>query len=123
MSKSHKIAILGTGFISDFYTSTLHSQRSFDRVHTVYSRSMDKGNKFKEKWKIANCTDNMISAIQDDDIDTVIIGLPNHLHKDAVLAAAEAKKSILCTKPLGRTADEAIHMLNAVEKHGVFHVI
>ena len=121
MSKSHKIAILGTGFISDFYTSTLHSQRSFDRVHTVYSRSMDKGNKFKEKWKIANCTDNMISAIQDDDIDTVIIGLPNHLHKDAVLAAAEAKKSILCTKPLGRTADEAIHMLNAVEKHGVFH--
>ena len=121
MSKSHKIAILGTGFISDFYTSTLHSQRSFDRVHTVYSRSMDKGNKFKEKWKIANCTDKMISAIQDDDIDTVIIGLPNHLHKDAVLAAAEAKKSILCTKPLGRRADEAIHMLNAVEKHGVFH--
>jgi hypothetical protein len=36
MSKSHKIAILGTGFISDFYTSTLHSQRALNRVHTVY---------------------------------------------------------------------------------------
>ena len=35
MSKSHNIAMLGTGFISDFYTATLHSQRTFDRVHTV----------------------------------------------------------------------------------------
>ena len=50
MSKSHKIAILGTGFISDFYTSTLHSQRALNRVHKVYSRSIKKGNIFKEKY-------------------------------------------------------------------------
>ena len=121
MSKSHKIAILGTGFISDFYTSTLHSQRSLDQVHTVYSRSIKKGNIFKEKWGIENCTDDMISAINNTEVDTIIIGLPNHLHKDAVLAAAEAGKSILCTKPLGRNAQEAIEMLQAVEKHGVFN--
>ena len=121
MSKSHKIAILGTGFISDFYTSTLHSQRALDRVHTVYSRSIKKGNIFKEKWGIDNCTDDMNSAINNTEVDTIIIGLPNHLHKDAVLAAAEAGKSILCTKPLGRNAQEAIEMLQAVEKHGVFN--
>ena len=50
MSKSHKIAILGTGFISDFYTSTLHSQRALNRVHTVYKWSIKKGNIFKEKY-------------------------------------------------------------------------
>lgn len=121
MSKSHKIAILGTGFISDFYTSTLHSQRALDRVHTVYSRSIKKGNIFKEKWGIENCTDDMNSAINNTEVDTIIIGLPNHLHKDAVLAAAEAGKSILCTKPLGRNTQEAIEMLQAVEKHGVFN--
>ena len=121
MRKSHKIAILGTGFIADFYTATLHSQRTLDRVHTVYSRSIDKGNRFKEKWSISNCTNNMHTAIHDNDIDTVIIGLPNHLHKDAVLAAAEAGKSILCTKPLGRTSKEALEMLDAVEKQGVFN--
>ncbi|MEC8839003.1 MAG: Gfo/Idh/MocA family oxidoreductase [Candidatus Neomarinimicrobiota bacterium] len=121
MRKSHKIAILGTGFIADFYTATLHSQRTLDRVHTVYSRSIDKGNRFKEKWSISNCTNNMHTAIHDNDIDTVIIGLPNHLHKDAVLAAAEAGKSILCTKPLGRTSKEALEMLDAVEKKGIFN--
>ena len=121
MSKSYKIAIIGTGFISDFYTSTLHSQRALDRVHTVYSRSIKKGNIFKEKWGIENCTDDMNSAINNTEVDTIIIGLPNHLHKDAVLATAEAGKSILCTKPLGRNAQEAIEMLQAVEKHGVFN--
>ena len=121
MRKSHKIAILGTGFIADFYTATLHSQRTLDRVHTVYSRSIDKGNQFKEKWSISNCTNDMHAAIHDNDVDTVIIGLPNHLHKDAVLAAAEAGKSILCTKPLGRTSKEALEMLDAVEKQGVFN--
>ena len=121
MSKSYKIAIIGTGFISDFYTSTLHSQRALDRVHTVYSRSIKKGIIFKEKWGIENCTDDMNSAINNTEVDTIIIGLPNHLHKDAVLAAAEAGKSILCTKPLGRNAQEAIEMLRAVEKHGVFN--
>lgn len=121
MRKSHKIAMLGTGFIADFYTATLHSQRTLDRVHTVYSRSIDKGNLFKEKWSINNSTDDMHAAMQDNDIDTVIIGLPNHLHKDAVLAAVDAGKSILCTKPLGRTSIEALEMLDAVEKQGIFN--
>lgn len=121
MRKSHNIAMLGTGFIADFYTATLHSKRTFDRVQTVYSRTIEKGNSFKEKWNIKNSTDDMYAAIQDEDIDTVIIGLPNHLHKDAIFAAAEAGKSVLCTKPLGRTSEEALEILRVVEKYGVFN--
>ena len=51
----------------------------------------------------------------------VIVGLPNDLHKEAVLAAAAAGKAVLCTKPLGRNAAEAMEMLEAVEQAGVFH--
>ncbi len=120
MSEAHNIAMLGTGFIADFYTGTLHSQRTRDRVHTVYSRSTANGQAFQDKWDIPNKTTDLNKAIQNDAIDTVIIGLPNHLHEEAVLATAEAGKAILCTKPLGRTAQEALVMLEAVEKSGVF---
>jgi predicted dehydrogenase len=48
------------------------------------------------------------------------VALPNDLHKKAVLLAAEAGKAVLCTKPLARTAAEALEMLEAVEKAGVF---
>jgi predicted dehydrogenase len=51
----------------------------------------------------------------------VVIGLPNHLHEEAVTLTARAGKAILCTKPLGRTAAEALRMLEEVEKAGVFH--
>ena len=121
MSKAHHIAMLGTGFIADFYTGTLHSQRTMDRVHTVYSRSPATGQAFQDKWDIPNKTTDLNEAIQNDAIDTVIIGLPNQRHEEAVLAAAEAGKAILCTKPLGRTAQEALVMLEAVEKAGVFN--
>lgn len=119
--KGKKIAMLGTGFISDFYTSTLHSLRSEDRVVLTYSRSKDRAEKFANKWGISNFTDSLEEAVNHKDIDTVIVGLPNNLHLDAVKAAANAGKAVLCTKPLGRTATEAKEMLEAVETAGVFH--
>jgi predicted dehydrogenase len=51
----------------------------------------------------------------------VVIGLPNHLHEELVGMTADAEKAVLCTKPLGRTAEEAKRMLEAVEKAGIFH--
>ena len=119
--KDKKIALLGTGFISDFYTSTLHTLRSNDRVVMVYSRSDDRGKRFAEKWDIPHYTTDLKKAVSHPDVNTVIIGLPNHLHREAVIAAAEAGKAVLCTKPLGRNASEAWDMLEAVENSGVFH--
>ncbi len=115
-----RIAMLGTGLIGSFYTMSLHGLRSRDRVQTVYSRSADKAQAFAQKWDIPSATTDMAAAIRDPDVDTVVIGLPNHLHLEAVLLAAEAGKAVLCTKPLGRTAAEAKQMLDAIERAGVF---
>ena len=30
--KQHKVSLLGTGLIGDFYAATLHGQRNLDRV-------------------------------------------------------------------------------------------
>ncbi len=119
--KSHKITMLGTGLIGMFYTMTIHGQRGRDRVHMVYSRSEEKAKKFAEEWGIPKWTTDLAEAIQDGETDTVVIGLPNHMHVECVRLAAEAGKSVLCTKPLGRTAAEAKEMLDIVEKAGVFN--
>jgi predicted dehydrogenase len=116
-----KIAMLGTGFISDFYTNTLHNLRSNDRVVMAYSRSLERAKKFAERWGIPHYTDSMEKSVSHNDVNTVIVGLPNNLHLDAVKAAASTGKAVLCTKPLGRTAAEARQMLDMVETAGVFH--
>ncbi|GCE04629.1 Gfo/Idh/MocA family protein [Dictyobacter aurantiacus] len=53
------------------------------------------------------------------DIDAVDICLPHHLHKDAIVAAANAKKHILCEKPLCLTVQEAEAVQQAVSQNGV----
>jgi predicted dehydrogenase len=120
MAESHKIAMLGTGLIGMFYTMTLHGQRSRDRVHTVYSRSEERARAFAQEWDIPKWTTDLSEAIGDPECDVVVIGLPNHLHEDCVQLAAAAGKAIFCTKPLGRTANEAKRMLDIVEEAGVF---
>ncbi len=118
---SHKIAMLGTGLIGRFYTMSLLKYRGKEQVVVAYSRRAEQAEKFAAEFGIPRWTTNMAEAIRDPEVDTVVIGLPNYLHKQATLLAAEAGKAVLCTKPLATNADEALEMLEAVEKAGVFH--
>jgi predicted dehydrogenase len=118
--QSHSITMLGTGLIGDFYTATLHGQRGRDRVNVVYSRSPGRGQAFRERWGIPTSTTSMEEAVSSPDTDVVVVALPNHLHEEAIALTAAAGKAVLCTKPLGRTAEEARRMLETVERAGVF---
>ena len=55
----HRIAMLGTGFIADFYTSTLHNQRGIDRVQAVYSRSKERAEALQSKWNVMHGASNV----------------------------------------------------------------
>lgn len=118
--ESQSIAMLGTGLIGDFYTMTLNHHRGRDKVGTVYSRTQERANAFGDRWDIPNRTTSIRDAIEDPTTSVVVVALPNHLHEDAIRMCAEAGKAVLCTKPLGRTADEAKRMLDLVEEAGIF---
>jgi predicted dehydrogenase len=118
--QARSITMLGTGLIGDFYTMTLHGQRGRDAVRVVYSRSEARGKAFQERWGVPESTTDLEAAIRHPDTDVVVIGVPNFMHEEAISIAADAGKAILCTKPLGRNADEAKRMLDTVERAGVF---
>jgi predicted dehydrogenase len=118
--QARSITMLGTGLIGDFYTMTLHGQRGRDAVRVVYSRSAERGAAFRERWGVPESTTDLEAAIRHPETDVVVVGVPNFMHEEAVSIAADAGKAILCTKPLGRTAEEAKRMLDTVERAGVF---
>ena len=118
--RPHSITLLGTGLIGDFYTTTLHDRRGTDRVRVVYSRTEERGRAFRERWDIPENSTDLEQAIEHPDTDTVVVGLPNHLHEQAIILTAQAGKSVLCTKPLARNAEEAKRILDTVESAGVF---
>jgi predicted dehydrogenase len=117
--KSHRITMLGTGLIADFYTMALHGQRNRDCVGVVYSRSTERGDAFAKRWDIPTYTTSLEEAINHPDTDVVIVALPNDMHEAAITLAAKAGKAVLCTKPLARDADEAKRILDIVEETGI----
>ncbi len=116
-----RLSMLGSGLIANFYAQALLGGRSRDTIAVVQSRSQSRADAFAQQWNVPRTTTDMQAAIEDSETDLVVVALPNHLHEQAVIAAARAGKGVLCTKPLGRNAEEAWRMLEAVESAGVFH--
>jgi predicted dehydrogenase len=116
----HKVSMLGTGLIGLFYTRTLHGQRNRDRVEVVYSRSQERAEAFARENGVPQTSTDLEAAIAHPETDTVVIGLPNHLHLEAVELCAKHGKAVLCTKPLARNAAEAKQILEIAEGAGIF---
>jgi predicted dehydrogenase len=116
----HNVTMLGTGLIGLFYTQTLHRHRNRDRVAIVYSRSPERAEAFAEELGVPRWSTDLEEAIAHPETDTVVVGLPNHLHEEAVELCAHHGKSVLCTKPLARNAAEAKRILDTVEGAGIF---
>ncbi|WP_162606634.1 Gfo/Idh/MocA family protein [Jiangella asiatica] len=115
-----RIGLLGAGFVSDFYLRALRYVRDHEVV-AISSRSRDRAEAVARRWGIPVATTSIADVVTRDDVDLVVVGLPHHLHVEAVTAAAQAGKAVLCTKPLGRNADEARECLQAAERAGVWH--
>jgi predicted dehydrogenase len=58
-------------------------------------------------------------ALQDGEIGAVYVATPTVLHKEIVVAAAEAGKHVFCEKPMAMDVDECDAMIAACEKNRV----
>lgn len=57
--------------------------------------------------------------VRSGDVDAVYLALPNHLHCDYAVRAAQAGVHVLCEKPMAVTEDECRRMLEAAAEHDV----
>jgi predicted dehydrogenase len=115
-----KVCILGGGFIGRFYAESLCGRRSKDTVNVIYSRKEATASRFAKDYDVPHYCTEMEDAIAHVESEFVVIALPNYLHEEAVMLCVKHKKAVLCTKPLGRTAQEALRMTLACEEAGVF---
>lgn len=112
--------MLGSGFIGRFYAESIHGQRGRDRVTAIYARRPESAEKFAKDYGCDFASSSMEEVIAHPDVTMVCIALPNNIHEEAVMLCAKHQKNVVCTKPLGRTADEALRMMQAVEEAGIF---
>lgn len=63
---------------------------------------------------------NWEELLQDDEIDAVYIATPVSLHAEQAIAAAKAKKHILCEKPMAMNIEECDKMIQAAKENNVY---
>ena len=88
-------------------------------VVAISSRDKAKAEEYAKELEIPRAYGSYEEVLADPDVDAAIIPLPNALHCEWVLKAAEAGKHILCEKPLAVTVDEAQRMIDAAKANNV----
>ena len=131
MTKPLNIGVLGCGFMGRAHSNAyLQVNHFFPREHqpvlkACYGREedRDKLEKFAAAWGYESIETDWRKVVARDDIDLIDVCVPNFMHHDVVIAAAEAGKIIVCEKPLAMNAAEAEQMVAAVQKAGVANMV
>ena len=115
-----RIGLIGSGFVATFYMQGL-AEVPNQEVRVACATNPDNAKRFAETWGIPEHTADVDGLLARDDIDLVLLAVPNQVHKDLGIKVARAGKNVVCTKPLARNGDEAAEMLRAVREAGVLH--
>lgn len=90
------------------------------QLYGIASRSAGKKlDDFCEKFNPVKKYTSYEAMLEDPEIDAVYIPLPNALHYEWTLKAAQKKKHVLCEKPLGISAKEVKGMKDAADQNGI----
>ncbi|MBM4418945.1 MAG: Gfo/Idh/MocA family oxidoreductase [Chloroflexi bacterium] len=114
-----KVGIVGTGFVGDIHA---HSMRQFvpeAEVVAVASRTPGRAAAFARERGIARAFTSYQDLLAMDEVELVLIAVPNDLHAEVAIAAARAGKHIVCEKPLCRTMAQADAMITAARQASV----
>ena len=63
-------------------------------------------------------TNNNLEAINQPEVNTVIVSTPEHDHREAIIQALEAGKPVLIEKPIALTLEDADAIINASSSTG-----
>jgi xylose dehydrogenase (NAD/NADP) len=85
----------------------------------VASRSLQRAEAYAAEWGIPRVYGGYQSLLDDPEVDIVYISLPNSLHAEWTVRAAEAGKHVLCEKPLAVSVAECDQIFAAAESVGV----
>ena len=95
------------------------ARRSAANWSRVASRDRTRAEAFAQKHDIPVVFDDYASLLASDEIDAVYNPLPNSLHAEWTIVAAENGKHVFCEKPLAINPAEAQTMVDACKKAGV----
>ena len=113
-----RFGIIGCGMIAQYHVASI---RELDNtvIVAVADLSEQLALKFACEFGIPKYYTDYKELIDESDIDAVCICTPSGLHCEQSVYAANAKKHILCEKPIGINKEQLDEIIEAVRINGV----
>ena len=113
-----RLGILGCANIARHFARD-SGQSRLVHITAVASRDAAKATAFAAQFGITRTFGSYEALLADDGLDAVYIPLPNSLHAQWAVRAAQHGLHVLCEKPLAMNLAEARAMFDAARQHGV----
>jgi len=112
---------VGVGIIGSQFEASIHAEsfKSVPQAKVVAAASPTEAHirEFAKKFGIPKWFTDYRQMLHLDEIEVVTLALPNYLHAQATIDAAEAGKHVICEKPLCMNLEEADAMISACKRN------
>ena len=119
MPKKVRWGILSTANIAVKKVIPAMQQGECCDVIAIASRDRRRAEQIARSFGIAKAYGSYEELLADPEVEVIYNPLPNHLHVPWSIKAAEARKHVLCEKPLAMTKAEALTLLATQKQTGV----
>jgi len=116
------VALVGLGAYSEGQLAPALQQTKHCYLGGIVTGNSEKATRWKTKYNLPTDAcysyENFDSIKDNSGIDIVYVVLPNSMHVEYVIRAAQAGKHVICEKPMALTVDECNRMIAACKEAG-----
>jgi predicted dehydrogenase len=112
-----KWGIISTAHINRLVIPPAQASPKVDLVG-VASRTQERADAYAAEWGIPRAYGSYEALLEDPDIEALYISLPNSIHVEWSIRAAESGKHVLCEKPMDSRPDRVDEAFDAADRSG-----
>lgn len=113
------IGIIGSGRAGLIHARNFKKGIKNARLHSLVDPVTENLHHASQELDLDHAFDNYQDALDDPELDAIIITSPTVFHKEITVQAAKNKKHVFCEKPMAMNADECREMVEACKDNGV----
>ena len=113
-----KLGIIGSGMIVKDFLSFAHELPEI-KLEAITARNIENLKELQSKYNIKNIYTDIDLCLENKEVDTIYVAVPNNLHYTVAKKALEVGKNVICEKPFTLKYDEAVELFEIAEAKGI----
>lgn len=113
-----KLGIIGSGMIVKDSLSFAHELPEI-KLEAITARNIENLKELQSKYNIKNIYTDIDLCLENKEVNTIYVAVPNNLHYSVAKKALEAGKNVICEKPFTLKYNEAVELFEIAEARGL----